>query len=100
MFTREDLKNLTDAKLLAIANVLQLRDDWVVSKKFTEEQQIYEVLADGETVGKYEAVVQILFGDQYEMDDITFNIRHFDYDWEESSPTEDEMIAIAKIILR
>ena len=60
--TSEMIKNLSDEKLIRIANVLDPHNDWQVSKKYSEEQEIYETLVDGGE-GQYIAIVQFLFGD-------------------------------------
>ena len=93
--TREMIEGLSDEKLIRIANVLEERDDWQVSKKYTEEQEIYEVVAD-EGDGQYVAIVQFLFGD-YGLDP-EYMIRHFDADFMEGSPTCDEWVTIMEII--
>jgi hypothetical protein len=93
--TREMIKNLSDDKLIRIANILDPHDDWEVSKKYTEEQEIYETVVDGGD-GQYIAIVQFLFGD-YGLDPQYF-IRHFDADFMEGSPTCDEWALIMEII--
>ena len=93
--TREMIKILSDEKLIRIANVLNPHENWQVSRKYTETQEIYETLVDnGED--QYIAVVQFLFGD-YGLEP-EYMIRHFDVDFEESSPTCDEWVLIMEII--
>jgi len=93
--TSEMIKNLSDEKLIRIANVLNQHEDWQVSKKYTEDQEVYETLVDGGE-GQYIAIVQFLFGD-YGLEPEDF-IRHFDEDFIESSPTCDEWVLIMEII--
>lgn len=93
--TREMIKNISDDKLIRIANILDPHEGWQVSKKYTEDQEVYETLVDGGD-GQYIAVVQFLFGD-YGLDP-EYLIRHFDADFQESSPTCDEWVLITEII--
>jgi hypothetical protein len=93
--TSEMIKNLSDEKLIKIANVLDPHEDWQVSKKYTETQEIYETLVDGGE-DQYIAVVQFLYGD-YGLEP-EYMIRHFDADFKESSPTCDEWVLIMEII--
>ena len=93
--TREMIKNISDDKLIRIANILDQHEDWQVSKKYTEDQEVYETIVDGGD-GQYIAVVQFLFGD-YGLDP-EYLIRHFDADFQESSPTCDEWVLITEII--
>jgi hypothetical protein len=93
--TSEMIKNLSDEKLIRIANVLNQHEDWQVSKKYTEDQEVYETLVDGGE-GQYIAIVQFLFGD-YGLEP-EYMIRHFDEDFIESSPTCDEWVLIMEII--
>ncbi len=93
--TSEMIKNLSDEKLIRIANILDPHDDWQVSRKNTEDQEIYETLVDGGE-GQYIAIVQFLFGD-YGLEP-EYMIRHFDSDFNESSPTCDEWVLIMEII--
>jgi hypothetical protein len=93
--TRDMIKNLSDDKLIRIANILDRYDDWQVSKKYTDEQEIYETVVDRGD-GQYIAIVQFLFGD-YGLEPQYF-IRHFDADFAEGSPTCDEWALIMEII--
>jgi len=93
--TREMIKNLSDEKLIRIANLLDPHEDWQVSKQYTEEQEIYETVVDGGE-GQYVAIVQFLFGD-YGLEP-EYLIRHFDADFQEGSPTCDEWVIIMQII--
>jgi hypothetical protein len=93
--TREKIKNLSDEKLIRIANVLNPHNEWQVNKKYTEEQEVYETVVDGGE-GQYIAIVQFLFGD-YGLEP-EYLIRHFDEDFIESSPTCDEWALIMEII--
>ena len=93
--TREMIKNISDDKLIRIANILDPHEDWQVSKKYTEDQEVYETLVDGGD-GQYIAIVQFLFGD-YGLES-EYLIRHFDADFQESSPTCDEWVLITEII--
>lgn len=101
MYTREDLKNLTDEQMIQIANVLEPREDWQVSKKFTDEQHVYEVVVDGGE-GQYIAIVQILWGEEYDTEsgdmDRRYLIRHFDADFMESGVSDDELNIINNLI--
>lgn len=93
--TRGMIKGLSDDKLIRIANILDPHEDWQVSKKYAEEQEIYETLVDGGD-GQYIAIVQFFFGD-YVLEPQYF-IRHFDVDFQEGSPTCDEWALIMEII--
>lgn len=93
--TREMIKNLSDDKLIRIANVLDPHDGWLISKKYVDDEELYEALVDGGE-GKYIAIVQFLFGD-YGLDSEYF-IRHFDSDFTETGPTCDEWVLIMEII--
>jgi hypothetical protein len=101
MYTREQLKSLSDEQMIAIANALDPNEGWQVSRKYADENQIYEVLFDGGE-GRYDAVVQIMWGEQYDtMDgemDVTFLIRHFDADFNETGPSEVELNEIIRIV--
>jgi len=91
----EMIKNLSDDKLIRIANILDPHNDWQVSRIDDGDQELYETLVDGGE-GQYIAIVQFLFGD-YGLEP-EHMIRHFDYDFEESSPTCDEWVLIMEII--
>lgn len=93
--TGEMIKNLSDEKLIRIANILDPHDGWQVSKKYEEDQEVYETHVDGGN-GQYIAIVQFLFGD-YGLEP-EYLIRHFDADFAESSPTCDEWALIMEVI--
>jgi hypothetical protein len=93
--TSEMIKNLSDDKLIRIANILDPHNDWQVNKIHDEDLEIYEVVVDGGE-GQYIAIVQFLFGG-YGLEP-EYMIRHFDADFNESSPTCDEWVLIIKII--
>ena len=100
--THEQIRNLSDEQLIQIANVLEPRTDWTISKKYTESQNIYEVLSEdveNDIPGYHEAIVQFLFGpDCDDGEDGRYLIRHFDIDFMEGSPTDDELKQIIEII--
>jgi hypothetical protein len=101
MYTREQLKSLTDEQMISIANILDPRDNWEVSRRFENEEQIYEVLSDAGN-GQYDAIVQILWGEQYDTVsgdmDVSFLIRHFNSAFEETLSSSEEMEKIIKVI--
>lgn len=100
MYTRKDLETLSDEQLIAIANVLEPREDWVVSRKYVESQRILEVVArtlpdDNSAI---EGIVQLYFGDEHADDDVRQLIKHFDDGLFESAPNEEELVTISNII--
>jgi hypothetical protein len=93
--TSKMIKNLSDDKLIRIANILDPHDNWQVGRIDDGDQEIYEVVVDGGD-GQYIAIVQFLFGD-YGLEP-EYMIRHFDADFNETSPTCDEWVLIMEII--
>jgi hypothetical protein len=97
--TLEKIRGLSDDKLIKIANVFEVRDDWQIRPTFDESLDIYEVLADGGN-GVYIRVVQFLFDKNFGLEPENF-IRYFEYyddDFIESSPTCDDWVIIMGII--
>jgi len=97
MFTREDIKALSDDKLIVIANVMKKHRNWKVDKTHTKKQQIFEVAVLNED-GEYDGVTQFLFGEQYG-DEPRYLIKYFDGEFEEFSPSDEELEQITEIIL-
>lgn len=97
--TLDKIKELSDDKLIKIANVFELRDDWQIRRVFDEPLDIYEVLSDGGD-GVYIRVVQFLFDKDFGLEPENF-IRYFEHhddDFIESSPSCDEWAIIMSII--
>jgi len=97
--TLDKIKGLTDEKMIKIANVFEVREDWQIKRDFNQPMDIYEVLADGGD-GVYVRIVQFLFGEYFGLEPENF-IRYFEYhddNFIESSPTCDEWAIIMSII--
>jgi hypothetical protein len=97
--TLDKIKDLSDDKLIKIANVFESRGDWEIKRNFDEPLDIYEVLVDGGE-GVYIKIVQFLFDKNFGFEPENF-IRYFEYyddDFIESSPSCDEWAIIMSII--
>lgn len=99
MFTKEDIKSLSDDQLIAIANVIEKRDDWQVNRHYADELGLYEIISPEISAGMREAIVQVNFGDRWDGENPRTAIEHFDIDLFDSMPNAEEIVVISKIIL-
>ena len=101
MIKKSDIKNLTESQMISISELLMpdCVGEFSVSFNFTEEQEIYECLTPELEGGYHDGIVQFLFGDQYDGgEDGEYLIKCFDADFQEHSPSEEELKQIEEII--